>query len=117
MEKILYFFSNKRMQQKNKILEDIIYFRLSERKIFAQVFLPAPDSDSFYLIKRKKRGRITQVEKNNLISNVKEIIIFVNNFCSKRYEFFLREYFPFVKLLKQILNCHFHFLVTENEYF
>ena len=24
MEKILYFFSNKRMQQKNKILEDII---------------------------------------------------------------------------------------------
>ena len=83
------------MQQKNNILENIadnilgcLKEKCSPRYFYQQ--LTQSKSGSFYLIIRKKRGRLTQVEKNNLISNVEEIITSVYSFYSRRHEFVLR---------------------------
>lgn len=84
------------MQQKNKVLEDIsdiILGRLKEKyspKYFYQRFTQSK-SGSSYLIIRTKRGRLTEIDKAKLISNIKEIIPSVYSFYFKRHEFVLHK--------------------------
>ena len=94
---IIFFFSKKKkVQEKNKVLEDIsdiILGRLKEKyspKYFYQRFTQSK-SGSSYLIIRKKRGRLTEIDKAKLISNIKDIIPSVYSFYFKRHEFVLHK--------------------------
>ena len=73
--------------------------RYSGRYYFQRV--TQSKSGSFYLILRKKTGRLTQIEKINLIENVDEINQNIYNFYSLHHDFIFQGYFPFVKLVKQ----------------
>ena len=90
------------MQQKYKTLEDTADNILGclKKKYSSRYFyqrLTQSESGSFYLIIRKKRGRLTEVEKSNLISNVEEIFMSLYCFYSRKHEFVLPKYFPYVK--------------------
>ena len=93
---IIFFFQRKTMQQKNKVLEDISDICLGSLKekyspkYFYQWFTQSKSGSSYSII-RKKRGRLTEIEKANLISNIKEIIPFVYSFYFERHEFVFHE--------------------------
>ena len=74
---------------------------------------------SFYILIRKKRGKILGDSRKELFENVKNITENVyNNYarnCNK-ITITINDYFPYCKLIRNYENVHFHFLVIRNEY-
>ena len=86
--------------QKSKILDEItdniagkIKDNYSPRYYTQRV--TQSKSRSFYLVLRKKQGRLTQVEKGNLNENVQEFVENIYKFYSRRCDFFFFFFFFF----------------------
>ena len=84
------------MKEKDKVSDEIadyIYGKLKEN------YFPR------YYIHRVKQSK-----------SVETIVKDIYQFYSQKHDFFLIEYFPYVKLIKQKSNYHFHFLAIKKDY-
>ena len=72
--------------------------------------------NSFYVLIRKKRGKVLGDKRKQLFDHLKDISENICNSCPKNNNDVTLRYFPYFCLIRNYGNYHFHFLVIRNEY-
>ena len=109
---------NKKMQRE-QILEEMSNDLLDNiKKHFPEEFyIIESKGGSFYLMIRKKRGKIVSENRKKMFDKIEDICNCIYNDYSQRQDFILRNYFRYFRLLKHYSNYHFHFLILKHRYF